>query len=345
MSFGEYAITVNLALALTILSLVLVKSLLTFCRINVTARTETSVLRLTLVAVIAMPIAFMMLEKSSGVAMAPIKIVAQPDDYLGAYLVHVSDYLSDQNGIHLLFVLLAGAGVMLVLIDILKLFHLSASSIPLRQHGRVTIRIGAPHTPPCAYVHPWGVTVIMPAGLMKQDQKCAFIHEITHIRRGDLVWNWIASFAAIIFVCNPAFWCWRCYHTHISEIACDNDALDRHITSRSAYAESLLRISSAIRQNLHATNLAAPFGNRSRFRKTALRNRIERAISGEKINQSRFAGFALLLAVLSCNITLNNIDLSARSWSVQRLEQSTNTNLKRMKSNEFLRPFGLVLAI
>ena len=89
---------------------------------------------------------------------------------------------------------------------------------------------------------PW---IVLPTAVRQSDQlpeaKLMVAHEVAHLKRRDLLWNWLLLLSQGLFFFNPLLWMGRREWLLSQEMACDEMAL--HLTKASAgeYGEMLLR--------------------------------------------------------------------------------------------------------
>lgn len=87
--------------------------------------------------------------------------------------------------------------------------------------------------------------------------RLALTHELAHLRRRDLLWNWLPTLAEVVFFFHPAVWLARREWLLAQELACDETAAR---VSRSTAAEMgrlLLRIASHGRSGFSDSLLTA----------------------------------------------------------------------------------------
>jgi len=76
----------------------------------------------------------------------------------------------------------------------------------------------------------------------EDDLRMLIRHELAHIRRGDLWWNWLAAASQVLFFFHPAVW-WTLKEWRMSqESACDELALGGRSEESAGYASMLLEI-------------------------------------------------------------------------------------------------------
>jgi bla regulator protein BlaR1 len=74
-----------------------------------------------------------------------------------------------------------------------------------------------------------------------EEMRLVFLHELAHLKRADLLWNWLLEIVRAVHWFNPVVWI--AYHKlrEDREEACDADALASHPGSNQAYGRILLR--------------------------------------------------------------------------------------------------------
>lgn len=97
----------------------------------------------------------------------------------------------------------------------------------------------------------WRPTLVLPAGseerLDPRAREALIIHELAHIRRGDLLVRWLQNVARLVFFFWPPVW-WICRRIErFSEMACDQWAVSLSSAGPRLYAESLLEAAKGVR--------------------------------------------------------------------------------------------------
>ena len=94
--------------------------------------------------------------------------------------------------------------------------------------------------------------VLVPVELIAQISTLEFramlAHEIEHMRRHDLLWNWLAAITNVLFFFHPCVWLARRELALTCEAACDAAAVTRTGTSVGTYLAMLLKIASDRRE-------------------------------------------------------------------------------------------------
>ncbi len=113
---------------------------------------------------------------------------------------------------------------------------------------RIAFRIGTPGQTP--YVTGlWAPKVVLPPsaiGMADSPRRALILHELAHVRRGDLWVRWLENAARVLFFFWPPVW-WACRRLERdSEMACDQWALEISRVPPDVYARSLLEIVKSI---------------------------------------------------------------------------------------------------
>ncbi len=93
----------------------------------------------------------------------------------------------------------------------------------------------------------WRPVILLPPGwaeIAEPDElRWVLLHEIGHIRRGDLLWRWVFQFARTVHWFNPVVWLANGMARRDQEMACDAWVLDqRNNFSGVSYGEVILRM-------------------------------------------------------------------------------------------------------
>jgi len=88
----------------------------------------------------------------------------------------------------------------------------------------------------------WRARIILPAGLElpAADLRMVLLHELAHVKRGDLWVAWLACVAGAVHWFNPAIWFALARARRDREMACDESVL-RFVADASAYGAALVR--------------------------------------------------------------------------------------------------------
>ncbi len=153
------------------------------------------------------------------------------------------------------------------------LLSLLEESLRRSSHRQVVSLVAVQGASTVAVWGAWRPRIIVPADLAQRysDDEIIgmFLHEVAHIRRRDVLWNWAALTACALHWFNPfSWWLLRRFQAD-RELACDSFALGRlPEPERPAYGRALLK---TMEQHLpHASPVLVPFFHR----KPELRTRI-----------------------------------------------------------------------
>ncbi|HVG30435.1 MAG TPA: M56 family metallopeptidase [Pyrinomonadaceae bacterium] len=137
-----------------------------------------------------------------------------------------------------------------------------ARGLGLRRPPRVRLDGGAASP---FVIGAWSPTLVMPPALAGQVnpsvREALIIHELAHIRRGDVLVRLLQNLARLLFFFWPPVW-WLCRRLdRYSEMACDQWAVKYSSASPQLYAESLLVVAKGVRSQAllsHEVGFAAP---------------------------------------------------------------------------------------
>jgi beta-lactamase regulating signal transducer with metallopeptidase domain len=87
----------------------------------------------------------------------------------------------------------------------------------------------------------------LPSVIPSEVREALLIHELAHIKRGDILVRWVQNLARLLFFFWPPIW-WVCRRLErYAEIACDEWAIRFSSVNPEAYAETLLVIARGVR--------------------------------------------------------------------------------------------------
>ncbi len=187
-------------------------------------------------------------------------------------------------------------------------------------HPRIMLQQSRAISSPLAYglLHP---TILLPADFDWQEEEiadCVLLHEVLHLRRGDL---WLKAglvLAACLYWHSPFSWIMLCYANRDIELACDEAVLTQlGFENRRSYAMMLIRMEE---QKSGRQMLA------SGFAKNALEARITAIMKAKK-----HTGTVILLSVLLCLCVITGF---AANGEEDRLEEKTIQTLQENQSDE-----------
>ena len=116
-------------------------------------------------------------------------------------------------------------------------------------------QVGLRHTPATLVtkrdVSPFVCGVLSPRIVLPQDLhrtlnseqlQQVILHELSHVKRGDLVWGWLPEIARIVYFFHPLVY-WMNYRIRLErELACDQAAIAASGRSAPDYADTLVKI-------------------------------------------------------------------------------------------------------
>lgn len=117
-------------------------------------------------------------------------------------------------------------------------------------------------------VHP---VILLPSALWEdftgEQQRLILAHELAHIKRQDLLWNWLPTLTRALFFFHPLLWI-ACREERLAqECACDELALELTGSAPAAYGHVLLQVArsvSEVRIPLLAANILEPVSSLTR---------------------------------------------------------------------------------
>lgn len=162
---------------------------------------------------------------------------------------------------------------------------------------------------PTVAVHGWLRPVILvPEGLRErfstEEIRGMFLHELAHVRRGDLMWNRLLLVVCAVHWFNPLVWLLSRRMRADAELECDRIALEKlSRTQRSHYGEALLK-------TLENTMASVPVPAVPFFRHTKeIQTRIQMIALPRSSAVARYAAF-LIAPALAC-LTLTTASRAA----------------------------------
>lgn len=94
----------------------------------------------------------------------------------------------------------------------------------------------------------WSPALLLPKGLVQEldaaQLRYVFLHELTHVRRGDIFFNWLTAFVQVVHWFNPVAW-WG-FHVMRADMeqACDASVMQQLTrTEQLRYGDTLIKLS------------------------------------------------------------------------------------------------------
>jgi hypothetical protein len=165
-----------------------------------------------------------------------------------------------ENRVPELIVLCSGLGLLLAIASICadwaKLRQMISRGVPveLEAADRLAEKLGLSYTPTvvlrtdldrpmlAGILNP---KIHMPAGLDNAAQEMVLAHELAHVKRRDLAWEWLFVAVEFLFFFHPLVWVMRRQHRIAQESACDALAIETSGKSLSTYGRMLLDLTVA----------------------------------------------------------------------------------------------------
>lgn len=151
--------------------------------------------------------------------------------------------------------------------------------------------------------------LILPVAIVNQyteeEIKLIIAHELAHLKRCDLLWNWLPTFIQGLFFFNPLIWLVHREWLRVQEICCDRLAIHFSQAMAIDYGDLLLKVTAQYRRNLRS-GLAAFYVSQSTV---TLKKRLIAILQIDYVSkwQMMIAGFALalfsLLVILPWQLT------------------------------------------
>jgi beta-lactamase regulating signal transducer with metallopeptidase domain len=106
----------------------------------------------------------------------------------------------------------------------------------------------------CGLLRPWLVLPEGLAGSLEPDElRQVLLHELAHVKRGDLFWDWFPTLARLLFFFHPVAH-WAAGRILLErELACDQAAMSLTNQDDAGYARMLVRVASLASFPLRAT--------------------------------------------------------------------------------------------
>ncbi|MBN9691583.1 MAG: M56 family metallopeptidase [Verrucomicrobia bacterium] len=110
----------------------------------------------------------------------------------------------------------------------------------------------------------WSPRLVLPKGLLRElsftELRMVFLHELAHLRRRDLVLNWLLAAVEVIHWFNPLVWFVTRRLRADREEDCDALALESEPSARRAYGEVIIKLIERVTPGLNSLPPAAAVG-------------------------------------------------------------------------------------
>lgn len=174
-------------------------------------------------------------------------------------------------------------------------------------------------------------TILLPAslasGLTANEIKTVLLHELSHIKRGDLLVNLLQRFAESILFFHPAVWYVSQKVTVVREHCCDDEVLRR--CTREDYASAMIRMAERFAGTGEGTFQPVTAIAASGASPTQLKRRVMRILGVKTPRPFDRSGF---LMFLSCLLIGATVGVSAWAQSSDETQASDQQNQQQTSS-------------
>lgn len=171
----------------------------------------------------------------------------------------------------------------------------------LRLHKEVQVAVSSQVTSPVlsGWIRP---RILVPHSLIQhlrtEEWRSIFLHELIHVRRGDMIWNHAMVMVVIVNWFNPFVWIAYRKMREDQELSCDQQALA--YADQQQYAATLLQVAAWKQMKGYADSLLPSFkGSSSR---TLIRRRIElikKTEGNKKVWTPALVGMVIVVAMMT----------------------------------------------
>ncbi|HEY1785825.1 MAG TPA: M56 family metallopeptidase [Pirellulales bacterium] len=156
---------------------------------------------------------------------------------------------------------------------------------------RLSRQVGSP-----LLIGSWRPTIILPDRIEENfDQaelRLMIAHELSHLKRHDLAWNWLPTVAAWLFFFHPLVWLMIRRWFEAQEAACDELLIQRHVAAPVDYGRLLVKLAARASLESHSSLAAAGVLG-------AYRNLERRILAMTRVKAFSARRFAIAAGVLS----------------------------------------------
>ena len=107
----------------------------------------------------------------------------------------------------------------------------------------------------------WRPTILLPASAQNASERptlrIMLAHEIAHLKRHDLTWNWLPTAVGWLFFFHPLVWVMLRRWSEAQEAACDELLIQRRVATAADYGRFLLHLTNRQKVEPHSTLVAA----------------------------------------------------------------------------------------
>jgi beta-lactamase regulating signal transducer with metallopeptidase domain len=157
----------------------------------------------------------------------------------------------------------------------LGIHHLPKLRLSRRADGPLLAGIGRP-------------TIVLPNGAEESfdesELRLMLAHELAHLKRRDLLWNWLPTIVGSLFWFHPLVWLIKRRWCEAQEAACDEMLIQNHVARPAEYGRLLLKLAAGWPQQSGAALIAAGmFGSYRNLERRILTMTRVRAFSSRRL--------------------------------------------------------------
>lgn len=144
----------------------------------------------------------------------------------------------------------------------------------------------------------WRPVIVLPtrieATFSEHELRIMLAHELAHLKRHDLAWNWLPTIVHWLFYFHPLVWLMTRSWCEAQEAACDELLIQRQVTQPADYGRLLVKLAQRLPQpsaSLAAASVLGVYRN--------LERRIKRLAQAKPVSFGRLLTAAALLALIA----------------------------------------------
>ena len=161
-----------------------------------------------------------------------------------------------------------------------------------------------------------------------EDIEPILLHELAHIKRNDILINWLQILLQVVYFFNPLVWYVNWKIRQLREDACDDMAIAGIRFRRKQYSEKMLRMVKEYGQKPTFAFLVAGFTET----KSSTAKRIKRILSNKYRNHPRLTAFSIVFLVIMALVSISLA--SGRSGKVREFVSSDEKEVHMVKFQE-----------
>jgi beta-lactamase regulating signal transducer with metallopeptidase domain len=131
-------------------------------------------------------------------------------------------------------------------------------------------------------------TIVLPNGIEESfdesELRLILAHELAHLKRRDLIWNWLPTIVGSLFWFHPLVWLMKRRWSEAQEAACDELLIQNRVARPAEYGKLLLKLALRWQQRSGASLMAARmFGSSHNLERRILTMTRVRAFSSRRL--------------------------------------------------------------